>query len=56
MITIKKEPKELFESTHVYECCYFCKSKTDTWHIPTNQPVCKNCSKTHDVSELPKKK
>jgi len=53
-IPIEKEPKDLYEGTHVYERCYFCHESTDTWHIDTNQPVCKDCAEIHEVSELPK--
>jgi hypothetical protein len=52
MIPIKKEPEELYETTHVYEKCVFCGENTDMWHEGTNNPVCKKCSKEHKVSEL----
>lgn len=52
MIPIEKEPKELYENTHIYEVCVFCKTKTDTWHTRTNNPVCKICCRTHKVHEL----
>ncbi len=55
MIPIEKEPDELGNAfRHQYEHCYFCNTTTKYWHIPTNQPVCKGCSKKHKVSELPK--
>lgn len=53
MIPIEKEPPELYkEFRKTYESCYFCKKNTDTWHEPTNKPVCETCAKAHDVSEL----
>lgn len=54
MIPIYKEPKKMFREFGVYEHCYFCNNPTDTWHNGTNQPVCKECAKTHKVSELVK--
>jgi len=54
MIPIKQEPKEYYENTRVYEHCYFCSKPTDTWHLGTNQPVCKSCAKIHKVSEITK--
>jgi len=53
-IPIKKEPKELLGSIGVYESCVFCNRPTDTWHLDTNQPVCRKCSKIHKVEELKK--
>lgn len=52
MIPIIKEPAEMYEMTHLYEHCVFCNKNTDTWHIKTNNPVCKECAKNHKVSEL----
>jgi hypothetical protein len=52
MIPIKKEPKELFEEFKVYEKCKFCGKETDTWHEKTNTPICKDCAKSHKVSDL----
>lgn len=54
MIPIEKEPQELIEELRVYEHCYFCDLPTDTWHLKTNQPVCKKCAKEHKVIELKK--
>lgn len=54
MIPLVKESKDMYANTHVYERCFFCKEETDTWHINTNQPVCKKCAKNHKVSELTK--
>jgi hypothetical protein len=54
MIEIKKEPSEMYEHTRVYERCYFCHQSTDTWHDPSNTPVCEDCSKKHTVEEIKK--
>lgn len=55
MIPLIREPKEYFEEMKVYEKCYFgCGKTTPFWHWRTNQPVCKDCAKIHNVSELPK--
>ena len=51
-IPIEKEPPDLYENTRVYECCVFCRKETMYWHRTTNNPVCENCSGTHQVSEL----
>jgi hypothetical protein len=37
----------------IVENCHFCKKRTRWWHENTNNPVCKDCSKTHKVAELP---
>ena len=52
MIPIKKEEDALWSEFKFYEKCVFCLKPTNTWHIRTNNPVCKECSKTHKVSEL----
>lgn len=52
MIPIKKEPQEMYDNTHVYEKCVFCKQATNTWHEKTNNPVCESCAQKHKVSEL----
>jgi hypothetical protein len=55
MIPLVEEPKEHFEEFRMYENCYFeCGSKTKFWHWRTNQPICKECAKTHKVSEVEK--
>jgi DNA polymerase III psi subunit len=54
MIPIYKEPKEYYKDFKCYEHCVFCNKPTNTWHDGTNQPVCKDCAKTHKVSELQK--
>jgi hypothetical protein len=51
MIPIEPEPEN--EPMRGVERCYFCQHRTDTWHMKTNQPVCKTCAKTHKVSEVP---
>jgi len=56
MITIKKEPKKLFEEFRVYEHCYFCQKSTNTWHIETNTPVCYICSIEKNISDIKKTK
>lgn len=53
-IKIEKETPDLCKEFGVYEHCYFCNKPTITWHKVTNQPVCKECSKKHKVSELKK--
>jgi len=52
MIPIKKEPKEFYFEFKVYERCRFCQKETDTWHKKTNTPICKDCSRSHKVSEI----
>ena len=52
MIPIKKEPEMLYNEFGVYEKCVFCKQGTKTWHIETNNAVCNDCAKIHNVSEL----
>jgi hypothetical protein len=54
MIPIQKECECLHQMFRIYEKCFFCGNSTDTWHIKTNQPVCKECAKCHKVAELPK--
>ena len=51
-IIIEKEPKELFKEFKVYENCYFCKNKTDTWNKEKNKPIYEECAKKHDISEI----
>lgn len=53
MMPIKKEPKDLFKGTRVYEHCIFCDNPTNTWNLRTNRPICDFCSKVHDVDEIP---
>jgi hypothetical protein len=43
MIEVHKEPKEMHWATRVYEKCICCKRETDTWHEPTNKPICSVC-------------
>lgn len=50
-IPIEVEPPELFKEFGFYECCTFCEKPTDTWHKITNNPVCIECAKTHNVAE-----
>ena len=52
-IPLIEEDPELWEGTHVYENCHFCKKKTKMWHENTNNPVCRSCAKKHKVAELP---
>ena len=52
MIRIKKEPKDLYANLRVYERCFFCNKPTNTWHMPTNQPVCSVCAPDHSPKEL----
>ena len=50
-IPIIMEPKKYF----CKEFCNFCKADTSYWHLPTNTPVCKNCSKKHKIKDLQNK-
>lgn len=55
MIPLVQEPEDFNIGFPIYECCYFkCGNKTKYWHLRTNQPVCKECSKKHKVSEIEK--
>jgi len=58
MIPIEKEPAKYFKEFKAYEKCFFCKEPTNTWHMPTNTPVCEGCAKVkevgHIITELPK--
>jgi hypothetical protein len=57
MIPLVEETKEPLSIglISVYENCYFgCGKKTKYWHWRTNQPICKDCAKTHKVSEVKK--
>ena len=51
MIPVVEEPED--EWLRGIERCYFCKERTTTWHLRTNQPVCKCCARTHKVAEVP---
>ena len=37
----------------IVENCHFCKAPTRYWHENTNNPVCRECAKSHRVAELP---
>lgn len=37
------------------ERCVLCSAPTQTWHRPTNQPVCSGCAHVRDVTDLPRK-
>ena len=52
MIPIEKEPKELYKEFKVHEVCVFCRKPTAFWNLKTNNPVCEDCSKVHNESEL----
>jgi len=55
MILLAEESKDLYQNLGVYEKCYFrCGKTTIFWHCKTNQPICKECAKTHKVSEIKK--
>jgi len=47
---VVKEPKDC--PFGGIEVCFFCAKPTRYWHLKTNNPVCKECSKSHKVSEL----
>lgn len=51
-MTIPIEKEEDVWENWPKERCEFCGNQTDTWHVRTNNPVCKSCSKIHKVSEL----
>lgn len=51
-IPLIKEPENM-DLSFIVEKCHFCGEPTRYWHENTNNPVCKNCSKSHKVSELP---
>lgn len=52
MIKLKKEPADLFKKFQVYEYCYFCGIPTEYWNISVGKPICKDCSRTHKLSEI----
>lgn len=52
MIEIEKEDPKMMRMFRIMESCVFCGQQTLFWHRGTNNPVCKTCAKTHDVSEL----
>jgi hypothetical protein len=55
MIPLVEESKDLYKNFKVYEKCYFgCGKATKFWHWRTNQPICKECAKTHKVAEVAK--
>ena len=47
-----KELKQQIPFPEISENCIFCKKPTGFWHTKSNNPVCKDCSKKHKVSEL----
>lgn len=50
---VKKEPDDLAnEVGGVVENCFFCNRQTKYWHEKTNNPVCPECSTSHNESEL----
>lgn len=54
-IPLVEETKDYVKEFGFYEKCYFkCGSPTKYWHVRTNQPICKECAKTHKVSEVAK--
>jgi hypothetical protein len=40
----------------IIEKCFFCQEPTRYWSKKANKPVCSNCAKERDISELPKKR
>lgn len=52
MIKVEQEPEGTSLERMGFERCVFCKKTTTYWHIRTNNPVCKLCSKKHKVAEL----
>ena len=40
----------------IVEDCVLCRAPTRLWHVAKNQPVCNECSQSHDVSDLTKRK
>lgn len=55
MIPIKKEPKDMYLDFRVYEHCLFCNKATNTWHLKSNTPICKECASIKGINDLPKK-
>lgn len=54
MIKVKHEPKDVVKAFgSLIESCFFCKEETRYWHDESNTPVCRDCAKQHEVSELP---
>jgi len=53
MIPLVKEEKEL-EVWGIEKCYFKCGNNTRFWHWRTNQPICKECAKTHKVAEIEK--
>jgi len=53
MIKTELEPEDL--RFIIPELCVFCKTPTRYWHLRTNQPVCRPCSKIEKVKNIPKK-
>lgn len=52
MIPIKKEPKILYKEFKCYEKCLFCNKETNTWYLKLNKPICVDCSKSKNISDL----
>lgn len=52
MISLEKEPKELFKEFRCYELCIFCKKQTDTWNKQLNKPICVQCAKSKTVEDI----
>ncbi len=52
MITIVREPKELYNTFKRYELCTFCRTETKYWTKSCNTPICKDCAKTHTKEDL----
>jgi len=55
MIPIVREPKEL-SNTGQYEGCCFCNKPSPYWHEKSDVCVCKECSESKNVTDLPTKK
>ncbi|MDK9793731.1 hypothetical protein [Vibrio sp. D431a] len=50
----KKERDEMaLAGVYAVEECVFCTSKTNLWHIETNNPICLCCANLYYVSEIP---
>jgi len=54
MIPILSEPEDL-SNNDILEACIFCNQDSNTWTIDEkiNRPVCEDCAKKFDESDMP---
>lgn len=56
MIEVHKEPIKIQnEFRGLMENCYFCKMPTRYWDASKKTPVCQDCGKSHDPSDIYRK-